>query len=82
MIYSIPFVLLTKSLLAILIIFSTHAIIDRYRIAAQFTKLSNWRFDGDNGFPGERPAWLTTWVIIIIDNTMHLTINHIALLLK
>lgn len=78
--YSLPFLLLTRSPPALLIILSTHAIIDRYRIAAQFTKFANWKFDGDNGFSADRPAWLTTWLIIIIDNTMHLTINHFALL--
>jgi hypothetical protein len=80
--YSLPFLLLTRSIIALLIIFGTHAIIDRYRIAAQFTKLANWKFDGDNGFAVDRPVWLTTWLIIIIDNTMHLTINHFALLIK
>ncbi len=31
------------------------------------------------GYPSETPAWLAVWLMIIADNTMHLTINYLAL---
>ena len=31
------------------------------------------------GYPNSSPAWLTVWLMIIADNTLHLTINFIAI---
>lgn len=31
------------------------------------------------GYPPNRPAWLTVWLLIIADNILHLTINYAAL---
>jgi len=31
------------------------------------------------GYPPNRPAWLAVWLTIIADNTLHLTINYLAL---
>ena len=31
------------------------------------------------GYPQSMPAWLTVWLLIIADNTLHLTINYLAL---
>ena len=88
--YTLPFILLTHNLLALLVICSTHFLIDRFRVAVYITKLKNYIFgkldtsifDLANGYPEETPAWLSTWLIIILDNTMHLIINYLALLIK
>lgn len=32
-----------------------------------------------SGYPSEVPEWLATWLLIIADNTLHLTINYVAL---
>jgi hypothetical protein len=76
--YFLPFFLITNSFWALIVILITHIIIDHYSLAREFNKLKNdcWTF---NGFPLDRPIWLTTWVIIIMDNTMHLLINYFAL---
>jgi len=29
--------------------------------------------------PDESPAWLTVWLLFIVDNIIHLAINHVAL---
>jgi uncharacterized protein DUF3307 len=31
------------------------------------------------GYPATNPVWLATWLLIIADNTLHLTINFLAL---
>lgn len=31
------------------------------------------------GYPANTPVWLSTWLLIIADNTLHLTINYLAL---
>jgi hypothetical protein len=31
------------------------------------------------GYPPNRPVWLSVWLLIAADNTMHLAINYIAL---
>jgi hypothetical protein len=31
------------------------------------------------GYPPDRPVWLTTWLLIIADNTLHVLANAVAL---
>jgi hypothetical protein len=38
-----------------------------------------WRECSATGYPPERPTWLTVWLLIIADNTLHLICNGIAL---
>lgn len=85
--YSLPFVFLTHNLLALFIICITHFLIDRFRLAFYLTGLKNYMFGKfDNsvfrfptGYPENTPIWLSTWLIIILDNTMHMVINYLAL---
>lgn len=76
--YTIPFLFLTHSLGALTVIGVTHAIIDRYKVAMFITRLKNWHFEG-NGYPEGTPVWLSTWLIIILDNTIHLLNNFLAI---
>lgn len=88
--YSLPFVLLTHNLITLLIICITHFLIDRFRLAIYITKLKNYLFgkfdtsvfDLSNGYVKETPIWLSTWLIILLDNTMHMSINYLALLIN
>lgn len=32
-----------------------------------------------NGYPPDKPVWLSVWLLIIADNTLHLAINYAAL---
>lgn len=73
-VYTLVFVLWFKpSLLACSVMFGTHLLIDRFRLAkywVNFYKIGT----------GESvPAFLSVWLLIIVDNTFHLCINHWAL---
>jgi len=116
--------------LALLVIFSTHFLIDRFRLARYVVWAKNWlgpktfefvkmpltnslmskSLHGDGvyissdmrscwvkvntghpthrtppleicptGYPPDAPAWLSNWLVIIADNTLHLAINYLAL---
>ena len=87
-IYSIPFyIFIDISFTAFLVIFLTHAIIDRYRLAKYVIFARNWLHDRNlkwvdcsgTGYHKGKPAWLSVWLLIIADNTMHLTINYLAI---
>ena len=86
-VYTIPFILVTQSIIALLVILISHAIIDRYRLARYVIFAKNylndrtlkWKDCNKTGYPSNRPEWLTVWLMIIADNTLHLTINFIAI---
>lgn len=90
--YTLPFLLITRSPWALLIIGGTHAALDRYRVA----KYVNWAKNNllapkpyrvrlseavaNGGFPAAVPTGLATTLLIIADNTMHIAINSGALM--
>jgi cytochrome c oxidase subunit IV len=39
----------------------------------------HWANCSATGFPSETPIWLSSWLLIIVDNTLHLIINYLAL---
>lgn len=86
-VYSMPFVLLDPSLVALTVIFATHAAIDRYRLARFVVFAKNWVTQpslqwaecSTTGYHKDTPAWLAVWLLIVADNAMHLTINYVAL---
>jgi hypothetical protein len=39
----------------------------------------DWSNCTNTGYPDQTPAFLSVWLMIIADNTMHLTINYLAL---
>lgn len=86
LVYSLPFLILGPSLPAWVVIFGTHFLIDRYRLARYVVWAKNWL--GPNqpwekckatGYPDDRPPWLAVWLLIIADNIMHVAINGFAL---
>lgn len=87
LIYSLPFLLLTPSWPALLVIFASHTVIDRYRLARYVVYAKNkvtqpdlkWADASATGYHKDTPLWLATWLLIIADNTMHLSINYAAL---
>lgn len=88
--YTLPFILLTQNIVALLIICVTHAIIDHYRLAKHFIWAKNhlspgpqpsWAEAKENGgFSKETPPFMAIWLMIITDNTIHILINTWALL--
>ena len=88
--YSTPFLIMFRpSFLAMVVIISTHILIDHFRLAKYlaFTSQylappSEWKswFDcNGTGYHKDTPVWLAMWLMIIVDNTMHLIINYWAL---
>lgn len=106
--YSAGFVLLRPTFAAWLIIFGTHFLIDRFRLARYVVWATNWlgpiqemklahpqtgvethfvntcrtppwEYCKATGCPPSVPAWMAVWLMIIADNTLHLTINYLSL---
>lgn len=90
-IYTLPFLFLTQSIIALVVIGGTHIIIDHYRLARHFVWAKNmilspfsvrvpWSEAKQyNGFSKDTPIWLSTWLMIIVDNVLHVSINAAAL---
>lgn len=83
--YTVPYVFVTQSVWALLTIGVTHAVIDRYRLAKHVVWFKNqlapkssrpaWVDSKGTGYPSGTPSWMSTWLMIIADNTLHLLIN-------
>ena len=88
--YTLPFLLITHSIPALLVIGISHIIIDRYRIAKHIVFVKNfmaprsewptWRDSKATGYPSKTPVWMAVWLMIIADNTLHILINIAAIL--
>lgn len=88
-VYSLPFLLLTQSLPAWLVIVFTHAIIDRFALAKYVCFAKNflappdawpsWARTNATGYDEDKPVWMSTWLFILADNTLHLICNYAAL---
>ncbi len=87
LIYALPFLLLRPTLAAIVVIALSHLLIDRFRLARHVAfaknKLTDWHLKWADcratGFPADVPAGHAFWLMILIDNTLHLSINYAAL---
>lgn len=77
--YALPFIFITQSPIALLIIGLSHSVIDHWKMANFLDQLKNWNFKTQSGFSPDRPIWLTVWLGIITDNTVHLLINHFTI---
>ena len=80
-IYSLAFIFLTQSPYALLFIFGTHCVVDRFRLPRYFIWVINGRPEGglENGYSPNLPPWLSTWLLIIVDNTFHMLLNGTAI---
>jgi hypothetical protein len=79
--YMVPFVVLgSASVAALLVMLATHVVIDRFRLARYWVEFYGI---GTGGVfcPSQPPApdYLRVWLLIIVDNTIHLTINRAAI---
>jgi len=89
-VYTLPFLFLTQNLSALAIILGTHFLIDRLSLARYLVWLHNllsppswwysWKEAKENfGARKTTPAFLAVWLLIIMDNTLHVVINAMAL---
>jgi hypothetical protein len=81
-VYSLPFVLITQSVAALAVICGTHFLIDRFRLA----RFVVWAKNGyiaepvtATGYREDVPPWLSVWLLIWADNTLHIIINGLAI---
>ena len=89
--YTMPYAFVTPSVTALLVICVTHILIDHYRLARHVGWLKNqvapkkfrstWEESKVTGYTADKPAWMAVWLMIITDNTLHLVINTLAVLL-
>ena len=82
--YSLPFLFLTRFGPALAVIIGTHFLIDRFRLARYVVWIKNgywhlWKTPTTTGYRNDVPIWLSTWLLIITDNTLHLICNGVAL---
>ena len=87
--YSI-FFLLIANIFAVAVIFFTHLLIDRFRLIKYVLRLKEWRWKTEWGYittkeeseeyqTDIKPPWMWVWLMIIADNTLHLTINYLSI---
>ncbi len=88
LVYCAPFLLLKPSLLSLAIIAGSHFVIDRWRLARYIAWLKNWISPWpyqpwerckETGYGPDHPEWRSTWLMVMIDNTVHVLINAWAL---
>ena len=85
-IYGLPFFLL-GGWRAVGIIVVTHFLIDRYRLVRYVIFAKNWVNDtslrwsdcSGTGYHKDVPPWLSVWLMIVADNTIHLLLNFLAI---
>jgi len=82
-VYTIPFLIVTQAPAALAFILGTHCIIDRFRLARYVMWAVNGFKQGAlaTGYPEQTPPWLSTWLLIIVDNTFHITLNGVGIYL-
>ena len=90
--YTLPFIPLVYwfdvdiKWLALLIIGGTHLIIDHYKLPRHVVWARNQLAPAAyrpghtaTGFSETRPDWIAVWLLIIVDNLIHVGINTLAL---
>ena len=85
-VYAAPFFLI-GSWQAVLVIWSTHLLIDRFGLARYVVFAKNkltdpglrWEEVESTGFSKKIEAWKAFMLLVIVDNTLHLMINFAAL---
>lgn len=90
-VYTLPFLLVTQSPIALTVIAFTHIVIDHYRLAKHVSWLKNLvgprryrpKFSdamSNGGYDPSTPVWLSTWLMIITDNSLHMIINAVSVI--
>lgn len=81
-VYTLPFLFITQSPMALLAIAGTHIVIDRYRLAKhvvwfknQFAPKSHRTGHTWSGYSPNLPDYMAFWLLIITDNVIHILIN-------
>lgn len=89
-VYGLPWLFLTRSPVALAIIVGTHLVIDHWRLARHLGWVKNflappsawpkpWAQCLATGYDPEKPPWMSVWLMIIVDQIMHVGCNALAL---
>lgn len=81
---------LLSGLLALAVVGGTHVVFDRFRLARHVIWMANrmlsprrlwrpWSECSKTGYPPEKPEWLAFWLMIIVDNLIHILINSLVI---
>lgn len=90
LVYGLPWLFLTTSPAALAVIVGTHLIIDHYRLARHISWAKNflaprsawpkpWKDCQATGYDPDKPAWMSVWLMIIVDQVMHVFCNALAI---
>lgn len=85
--YVLPFLFITQNPYTLFVIASTHFVLDRWHLARHIAWLKNRPWPGSRpwseckatGFDPETPPWVAGWLVVIIDNLIHILINGLAI---
>lgn len=76
--YTACFLPLTRNPLRLAVIGVTHGLLDHYRPLPALIHRKNVLLS-PSGWPATKPAEIPFWLHIVIDNTIHLILNELAL---
>lgn len=87
--YSLPFLLLKPSLMSFLVILGSHYIVDHWRLARYVCWAKNflgpksswhpWEECQGTGYHKDSAPFLSFWLMVYADNTIHIILNGLAL---
>ena len=85
--YTLPFLFLTQNPVTLAVIAGSHFVIDRWHLARYVAWAKNrpwpgsapWSECRETGFSPQMKPWLAGWLVIVIDNIMHIVTNGLAL---
>ncbi len=85
--YVVPFLFITRNPLTLAVIGGTHFIVDHWHLARYIAWLKNRPWPGSRpwseckatGFSPDTPVWAAGWLVVIIDNIVHILINGLAI---
>lgn len=85
--YILPFLFITQNPYTLAVIGGVHFVIDRWHLARFVAWAKNrpwpgsspWRDCRETGYGPNTPPWLAGWLVIIVDNIMHVVTNALAL---
>jgi hypothetical protein len=87
--YTACFLPVTRDWRRLAVIGCTHFVIDRWRLARHITWAKNQLAPKRHrpghtatGYSEFQPEWLTFWLLILADNTIHLAFNELALTVR
>ena len=95
LVYTLPFLLVSNSPAALAVIGFSHFAIDRWRLARYVCWAKNflgprstadgsiwwhpWTECSGTGYHKDKPPWMTVWLMIRADNTLHHLINFLVI---